>query len=328
MLVHAIGKAILFLTLLFGGAAVAHTPGTVPQRPAATVEPVSPVPLTLDLDPRKVTLGERLFNDPGLSRTGKMACVDCHFLHQGGADGLSYSIGVDGKPRARNTPSIFNVGLQPLQHWDGKYPDLKSQALASFPGTMQIGWDAALAYLRVDTAYQATFDQIYDDGIQSANVADATAAYEASLITPNARFDRYLRGDDGAISAVELHGYELFKSYGCVSCHNGVGVGGNMLAKFGHFGDYFEERGNITQADYARMNVTGREQDRYRFKVPSLRNVAITAPYFHDASAATLHAAIREVAKYQLGWPLPETDVDAIVAFLETLTGEFRGEPL
>jgi cytochrome c peroxidase len=152
--------------------------------------------------------------------------------------------------------------------------------------------------------------------------------FERSLITPNSRFDRYLLGDESAITAEEKAGYALFKSYGCVACHQGRNVGGNMFQIFGVMDDYFANRGHITDADYGRFNVTGREEDRFHFRVPSLRNVALTAPYFHDGTAESLDQAVMVMARYQLGVTMPAEDVGLIVKFLGTLTGEYKGQPL
>jgi cytochrome c peroxidase len=148
------------------------------------------------------------------------------------------------------------------------------------------------------------------------------------LITPNSRFDKFLGGDQSALNAQEKHGYELFQSYGCASCHQGMNLGGNMYEKMGLMGDYFADRGNITEADRGRFNLTKDPQNMHEFRVPSLRNVALTAPYFHDGHAQTLEAAIAIMAKYQLGRPMPATDLDAIAAFLRSLTGQYNGKQL
>jgi cytochrome c peroxidase len=157
------------------------------------------------------------------------------------------------------------------------------------------------------------------------NIKDVIATFERSLITPNSPFDRYLQGDNSAMSEQAQHGYELFQSYGCIACHQGLNLGGNMFEKMGLMGDYFESRGNLTEADQGRFNVTHKEEARYEFKVPSLRNVALTAPYFHDGSAATLPEAVAVMVRYQLGRTMPQQDVDDIVQFLNSLTGELGG---
>jgi cytochrome c peroxidase len=179
-----------------------------------------------------------------------------------------------------------------------------------------------LVRLGQDPSYVVAFREIYPEGISAEAVRVSIATYERSLMTPNCRFDRYLRGDALAMTDPEKRGYELFKERGCVRCHQGVNVGGNMFSKFGVLGDYFKDRGDITKADFGRWNVTGKEDDRFVFKVPSLRNLTLTAPYFHDGSASTLEDAVSVMARYQLGNDLPKEEVRLIVAFLKTLTPE------
>jgi cytochrome c peroxidase len=173
-----------------------------------------------------------------------------------------------------------------------------------------------------------TFERIYSDGLTQFNIKDAIIAYELSLTTPNARFDRFLRGDKKALTASEKEGYQLFKGYGCISCHQGMNVGGNLFQPFGIIGNYFTDRGKVTHADLGRFNVTQDEADRHVFRVPSLRNVALTPPYFHDGSAQTLEKAIAVMVKYQLGRPLEQEQIERIAQFLRTLTGEYRGKQL
>jgi cytochrome c peroxidase len=184
---------------------------------------------------------------------------------------------------------------------------------------MASSWEKAAENLAARPAYRARFLEVFPDGITPANVRAALLEYERSLITPNAPFDRYLRGDTAAISAEARQGFALFKDYGCASCHQGAAVGGNMLQRFGVMRDYFSERGDVKPPDYGKFNVTAREEDRFVFRVPSLRNVARTAPYFHDGSAATLERAVLVMARYQLGRELDAGAVAQIVAFLRTL---------
>jgi cytochrome c peroxidase len=193
---------------------------------------------------------------------------------------------------------------------------------------MGSNWGEVVAKLERSDAYQEAFAALYPDGITQDAIKDAIATFERSLYTPNARFDRYLRGDETAIDEEEKEGYRLFKTYGCVKCHQGMTIGGNHFDTFGTIGDYFADRGNVTEADFGRFNVTGDEHDRFKFKVCSLRNVALTPPYFHDGSAETLEEAVTVMARYQLGRQMPETDVKRIVKFLATLTGEYKGKPL
>ena len=188
-------------------------------------------------------------------------------------------------------------------------------------------WVEVLEKLTKDESVRSEFFAIYSQGISITNIQDAIVAYERSLITPNSAFDRFLRGDHNAISAQAEQGYELFKSYGCVACHQGANVGGNMFQKFGVMGDYFADRGEVRPSDLGRFNVTGRDEDRYVFRVPSLRLVVLTAPYLHDGRAKTLRDAIQVMATYQLGRDIPKQDIELIIEFLKTLPGEYEDRP-
>ncbi|HEY0766197.1 MAG TPA: cytochrome-c peroxidase [Pyrinomonadaceae bacterium] len=297
----------------------------------ASDEPITPLPLGLKLDPAKVALGEQLFNDPILSQNSKISCASCHSLTSGGGtDQLVHSIGIDGKQGEINAPTVFNAGLNFVQFWDGRAATLEEQidGPVQNPSEMGSSWPEALQKLRSSAFYVDGFAAIYSDGIESANVRDAIATFERSLITPNSRFDRYLRGEEDALNSEALEGYRLFKDYGCVSCHQGAGVGGNLFEKFGVMNDYFTQRGNSTKADFGRFNVTKNEADKYVFKVPSLRNVALTGPYFHDGSAATLEEAVRIMSLYQLGRTLTPEETNSIVKFLRSLSGEYKGQAL
>ncbi len=188
---------------------------------------------------------------------------------------------------------------------------------------MGSNWQEVIDKLNQDPDYVDLFREIYDKPISAESIKKAIAAFERTLLTPNSRFDFFLRGHKAAITEEERNGYLLFKSYGCASCHQGVAVGGNMYEKMGLFGNYFAERGNVTRSDLGRFNVTGDEEQKFEFKVPSLRNVTLTAPYFHDGSAETLEEAVVIMARYQLGRTMPDHDRKKIVAFLNTLVGEF-----
>jgi cytochrome c peroxidase len=292
-------------------------------------EPILPLPLepTVALDARKVALGRKLFHDPRLSADDSLSCASCHPLDRGGMDGLHRAKGLGGVDGEVNTPTVFNSALNFAQFWDGRAETLEDQidSPVQSPREMGASWDVILRKLGQDPAYLANFAEIYPDGLRHPNIKDSIAEFERSLLTPNSRFDRHLRGDASALSAEEKSGYLKFKSYGCVSCHQGVNIGANLFQRMGVIGDYFADRGNVTKADLGRFNVTGQEADRHVFKVPSLRNVAVTAPYFHDGSAQTLEEAVAVMAKYQLGRPLPPQDLSDIVKFLGTLTGEFEG---
>jgi cytochrome c peroxidase len=225
---------------------------------------------------------------------------------------------------------VFNSGFNFRQFWDGRAETLEDQVNGPLQHPLEMAgtWPKAVAMLSEDKAYRTEFAAAYPDGISPGNVRDAIATFERSLFTPNARFDLFLRGDQTALNDIELAGYRLFKQIGCTSCHQGMNIGGNMYQKLGIMEDYFAARGNPQPADLGRFNITKLEEDRYFFKVPSLRNVAVTAPYLHDASSATLEETIGIMARYQLGKTLGAPDISKIAAFLRTLTGEYRGKPL
>ncbi|HZW26636.1 MAG TPA: cytochrome-c peroxidase [Gallionella sp.] len=293
-------------------------------------EPIAPIPLDIRLDPARVVLGKRLFHEPRLSGDDTVSCANCHGLDRGGADQAVRSFGIGGREGAINAPTVFNSGFNFRQFWDGRAATLEEQIDGPIhdQAEMASNWPQVLGKLRRDGAYRKAFEAIYPDGITADNVKDAIATFERSLYTPNSRFDRYLRGDRAALSGDEQAGYRLFKELGCVSCHQGVNVGGNLYEKMGVMEDYFVARVNVTRADLGRYNQTGIEEQRFEFKVPGLRNVALTAPYFHDGSAATLEQAVRLMAKHQLGIALDEERQRRVVAFLRTLTGEYQGESL
>jgi cytochrome c peroxidase len=286
-------------------------------------EPLKPLPDKLDLDGRKVALGRILFHDKRLSKDNSLACASCHDLAKGGVDGRQTAVGINGQVGPINTPTVLNSGLNFRQFWNGRAASLEEQAAGPVhnPGEMGSNWKEVLGKLGQDPKMIKQFDTIYGDGMQPANIQDAIATFERSLITPS-RFDRYLKGDSGAISEDERRGYQLFKNYGCIACHQGVNIGGNMFQTFGVLGSYFQDRGNVTEADLGRYAVTKRESDRFVFKVPSLRNIELTAPYFHDGSAKNLEAAVDVMFRYQLGRTAPASDKELIIKFLKTLTGE------
>lgn len=293
-------------------------------------EPIQPLPLEVKQDPKKVALGEKLFFDKRVSEDGSIACVACHGYNTGGADRTPLSLGIGGQKGAVNAPSIFNLAFNFRYSWDGRNESLEDQIskLMGNPKVMGTTWDKLSARLNAQSDYAEQFRSIFGEPANAKNISEAFVAFERSLVTPNARFDKYLRGDKNAITYDEQQGYEKFKAYGCIACHQGTNVGGNMFQVFGVMGDYFKKRGNLTPADLGRFNQTKNEADKHVFRVPSLRNVALTPPYFHDGSAATLDDAVDVMFQYQLGRPAPKGDKDLIIKFLRTLTGEFRGKAL
>ena len=316
---------------------LAFAAGQTPENPApdpsvlpASNEPITPLPLTVDLDPAKVRLGERLFHEVRLSRTHSLACATCHRLTAGGADGQPRSLGSDGNPLDYNTPTVFNVALNFRFNWRGAFRTLEAQtaALLLNPRVMATDWSELLATLRDDPGYREAFAASYPAGLEPAAVLDALVTFERSLLTPNARFDQYLRGRPEALTAEEQRGYQRFKSHGCAACHQGANVGGNLFQQLGIFQNYSGHGAGATAAAPGRATLPGDARDRWVFRVPSLRNVAVTAPYFHDGGVPTLERAVAVMARIQLGRTLPDAEIDLIVRFLRTLTGEYQGRPL
>ena len=295
-----------------------------PPIEAAGDEPIEPIPQQIELDGEKVLLGERLFYEPQLSHDNSVSCASCHDLARAGTDQRVRSIGIDGQKGFVNSPTVLNNSFHFKQFWDGRADSLESQIDGPIHSEHEMGssWPEIVKKLKQSAEYPGDFKQLYPEGISEFSIKDAIATFEQSLYTPNARFDNFLRGDNAALSESEKEGYRRFKAYGCVSCHQGVLLGGNMFQKFGVFGDYFKDRGEIQESDYGRFNVTGEEDDRFAFKVPSLRNVVLTSPYFHDGSARTLDDAIKVMLKYQLGREATQEDVNLIIQFLATLTGD------
>ncbi len=291
---------------------------------ADRTEPIKPIPADVGADPAKVELGHMLFHDVRLSRDDTVSCASCHDLATGGDDSQAVSVGVGAAVGAINSPTVYNAGFNFKQFWDGRADTLHQQVDGPVQSAVEMAslWPDVLGKLFQDERYPAAFNAIYPDGITRDNVKDAIAEFLRALVTPDSRFDRWLKGEETAITEHERRGYELFKFYGCVSCHQGAAVGGNMFQVFGVINDYFRRRGNITEADMGRYNITGNEADRHAFKVPSLRMAAHTAPYLHDGSAATLRDAVDAMFEFQLGREAPDEDKDAIVAFIKTLAGQ------
>ena len=291
---------------------------------------IEPIPLVRKLDERKVDLGRKLFNEPKLSKDNTISCASCHHLDAGGADTKRFSLGINDAVGVVNTPTVFNSEFNFKMHWSGVVTTLEEQVDKPVYSerVMASSWPEIVSKLQKLPEYTSVFAKIYPDGLNSDNIKNAIATYERSLYTPNARFDRFLRGEQNALTEEEKEGYRRFKAYGCVSCHQGINIGANLFQNFGLFGNYFEDRGNITKADLGRFNVTGNEEDRYKFRVSSLRNIEKTPPYFHDGTAETLEEAVMLMGKYQLGRQLSDQDIELIVKFLKTLTGEYQGKAL
>lgn len=287
-------------------------------------EPLLPIGVAIKAgaDPR-VELGRALFNDPRLSVDDSISCASCHQVSQGGADKTALSRGVGGKLGSVNAPSVNYAGLNFRQFWDGRAPTLEAQVdgPVHHPKEMGSEWPQIIRKLSQDENFTTRFLSAYPAGLKAETIRDAIARYERSLSLPS-RFDRWLLGDKGALSAEEVAGYSLFKHHGCTACHQGVGVGGNLFQKFGIVENPLARKASMQPADLGRFNVTGRSEDSFVFKVPGLRNVALTAPYFHDGSAATLEEAVSTMGRAQLGLRLSSREVELLVLFLGTLTAE------
>lgn len=293
--------------------------------------PIQPIFAIENLNANKVALGERLFHDPRLSSNNSVSCASCHNLNQGGDDGRPGSIGIHGSIVTTNSPTVFNASLNIAQFWDGRVDTLEEQIDGPIHDLREMGsnWPQIIDKLNQDVSYVSSFHRLYSDGITEANLKYAISTFEQSLTTVNSPFDKFLKGDLDAIDANVKQGYEKFKEYGCVACHQGRNVGGNMYQPLGIMGDYFADRGTeITKSDLGRFNVTGREADKYVFRVPSLRLAPLTAPYLHDGSAATLRDAVRVMIKYQIGRSAPVEDEDLIIDFINSLVGEYKGKRL
>jgi cytochrome c peroxidase len=325
-----LGKLLVLLStfaVAVGGptAGRLREPGASQLLPAQS-EPVAPIPPAVVMEPIKVQLGERLFRDARLSHDGRRSCLSCHDLERSGATGGTLPLGTDGRPLMFNEPTIFNASLNFRLSWRGNFRNFEEQVEAVLldPRVMSTNWEELLGRLRADPDYRDAFATAYGGEPGRREVLDAFATFQRSLHTTNSPFDRWLRGERGALTAEEERGYGLFKSYGCIACHQGVNIGGNLFQRFG----IFAKRSETSTADLGRFTITGEERDRYVFRVPSLRNVAATAPYFHDGGEPSLAGAVKTMARSQLGRSMTEEEVDLVVRFLRTLTGEYRGRPV
>lgn len=294
---------------------VAETP--LPQRE----EPIQRIVAPHDLNPDKVALGRTLFHEPGLSGDGTISCASCHCIADGGDDDRRFSLGIGGNEGTHNAPTVLNASLNFKQYWNGRADSLEEQVAGPLHSATEMGssWEQAVAFLESKRAYRAWFLRIYDDAITADNITDAIVEYERSLVTPESPFDQWLAGNDDALTAKQKKGYAEFKNAGCISCHQGTNVGGNLFQPLGVMVQYFEDLSE-NQANLGRYNVTGDERDLHVFKVPGLRNVAETAPYFHDGSAQTLQDAVRIMYEHQLGMAVDDRTVDNVSAFLRSLS--------
>lgn len=282
----------------------------------SNAQPITPIPQNIKLDEQKVKLGKKLFFDTILSADNTVSCATCHDLKNGGDDGLKFSFGIDGQEGDINSPTVLNAVYNFRQFWNGSARNLAHQAAGPIENPIEMGNNFETLIITLSkTPYKSDFEQIYRDGITKENILDAIAEFEKTLITPNAPFDKYLRGDSLAITQNQKDGYELFKSKGCIACHHGINIGGNLYNKFGVMDEVKSKR-------LGRYEVTKKESDKYYFKVPSLRNIKETAPYLHDGRYENLEDVVMFMAYFQLGRIISEEEIEKIVDFLHSLTGE------
>ena len=282
--------------------------------------PIQPIEAAKGQDSALVELGKKLFFDPRLSKSGFISCNSCHNLSMGGSDNLKTSIGHNWQQGPINAPTVLNSSLNVAQFWDGRAKDLKAQAGGPIanPGEMAFTHELAVDLLKSIPGYVSEFKKVFkSDKVDIEEVTRAIAAFEETLVTPNSRFDKWLKGNKKALAANELEGYKLFKESGCVACHNGPAVGGNSFQKMGVVVPY-----TASSPAEGRVGVTDKDADRFSFKVPTLRNVEMTYPYFHDGAADTLPQAVDTMARIQLGKTFTAEENAKVVAFLKTLTGD------
>lgn len=287
---------------------------------APQTEPIQPIPAVEITNPEMVNLGKKLFFDPRLSKSGFISCNSCHNLSMGGTDNIKTSIGHHWQQGPINSPTVLNSSLNLAQFWDGRASSLKEQAGGPIanPGEMAFTHELAINVLQSIPDYVDEFSTIFGtEALDIDMVTDAIAAFEETLLTPNSPFDLWLKGDDSALTGQALTGYQLFKQSGCIACHNGPNLGGTSYQKMGVVEPYQTDSEMI-----GRAAVTGSDADRFLFKVPTLRNVELTYPYFHDGEAASLEDAVDIMGRLQLGRVYSDEEIDQLVAFLKSLTGE------
>ncbi len=293
---------------------------TVALAAAPSDEPIQPILPAVVTNQPLVELGKKLFFDPRLSKSGWISCNSCHNLSLGGSDNLPTSIGHNWQKGPINAPTVLNSSLNLAQFWDGRAKDLQEQAAGPIanPGEMAFTHELAVEVLASIPGYADQFRVVFGTPeITIERVTKSIAAFEETLVTPNSRFDRWLTGDTASLSSQEIAGYDLFKGSGCAMCHYGPAVGGSSFRKMG-----VVERYETDCTAVGRAAVTGRDADRFNFKVPTLRNVELTYPYFHDGAVGSLSDAVAIMGRVQLGRRFSADETAKIVAFLRTLTGD------
>lgn len=319
---------------LFGRLADWHVDADAPAVDVSPVSeslsrsPLSPLPIDVVAQTPKSELGKRLFHETRLSADSTLSCASCHDLNSNGADSRRVSVGIQGRVGTMNAPTVFNARYNFAQFWNGRARTLKEQAAGPITSHAEMAsdWSGVIARLGTDAQYRSAFQTVYGGDISADTITDAIAAFERTLVTPNSRFDRYLNGDRSALNQLERKGYRLFLDLGCVSCHQGIGIGGNLFQPFGVMADSPDLEASRLPSVASGGGTGGGASELY--KVPSLRNVAVTAPYFHDGSVGSLHDAVVIMARVQLGRRLSDAEAKALVAYLGSLTGQWQGRNL
>jgi cytochrome c peroxidase len=282
-------------------------------------EPISPIPIEDVGDIKKARLGKELFFDTILSKDNSTACLSCHDVFNGGADSKIVSVGFENKKGNIQSPTVLNAKYNFRQFWNGRAANLLEQADGPMnnPAEHNMNPKAIEERLNSSEKYKKKFEEVYGvSRIKYGLVLDAIVEFEKTLTTPNSKFDKFLR-QEAELNPDEKEGYALFKQFGCITCHNGVNIGANSFQKMGTFLEY---KSNSTYPD--RFAITKKESHKNVFKVPTLRNITLTSPYFHDGSVKTLNEALEIMSKYNLGQSFSKEETEKIISFLETLKGE------
>ncbi len=313
-------RSLVTAVALLGSMSVANAWEALPTQAAEPADNPS--------TPEKIELGKQLYHDPRLSSTGTVACASCHNTMLGGEDNRPNSVGVGAQTGGRSAPTVWNSAFNKVQFWDGRAATLEAQAAGPVTNPIEMGmksWDDVVARLKTINGYEVAFKEAFgENAITKENATKAIAAYERTLITPNSPYDKFVKGDKSALSAQQIRGMEKAAELGCTSCHSGAAFNGaGTFQKFPTISDGFLEAKYHFTKDKGVAEVSKKAEDEHFFKVPTLRNVALTAPYFHNGSVATLEEAVKVMAKVQLGKDLSKDETDDIVAFLNALTGEF-----
>jgi cytochrome c peroxidase len=282
--------------------------------------PLQPLPTIVSIDQNWRALGKALFHSPLLSQDNSISCASCHDIKQGGDDNFPVSIGINSQIGTRNSPTVLNAALNFRQFWDGRESSLTEQIHGPIHNPIEMGsnFSDIINKLSSDPTFNSAFLALDANGITEENIIYAIITYQNSLITNNSPIDRFLLGDKNALNEQQLRGLEKFQRFGCVTCHQGRNIGGNIYQKLGRI----DLAPKSLLLDKGRFNVTNEPNDLHVYKVPSLRNVALTAPYFHDGSISTLEDAVRIMAQLQLGMEMADEDVNDIVALLNSFTGK------